>query len=652
MKLTIRRRGLLMAAVTLTALGLSAGYLWRFGQTRDEIALIIAVGLGLLAVIHAVAWIGARRPLLVADDTGLLVRWGGGWSGVPWPSVERVEVRNRGRLSDGRVTVVSSRMAEMPRTSSWRARVATLVARRVYDGALIVPFGLSTTVSEPDLVAALRRLADGRAPVDIPGGLTTETAPTVAPVDTPGDLRTEPTPTVATEPPTSHPAFAPALVPPAPLRTESPAVAAGPIAPAPPTPPTREAELQPSASVSMTNKLAPRPRRRLRAVVAGAPKAPLTHAVSALVSRPAARREEVIAGRSHGTDGALALAPRAEPDALPEMRALRRSPQARRATDTNADAGADLDRGNVALIIDATTDLSARAMQKVRRPVPTSEPVPLLPPDPAAEAPRPDLIIGGEVAEARERLRLSVDELADRTRIRPFVIESIEADYFAPCGGDFYARGHLRMLARVLGIDGDPLVSSYDEHFATSPIRARDVFEVELANGTKGMVRGGDSRANWGALIGAVLVLAMLWGLASYFTEQGGAAADEGQPDQNAAGLGSPGVGNAPAPPPRIARVTVSARVADARVVVTDRFGRVVFRGLLPEGSSKQLQGEAPLRVAAADGGVTALSYGGQPQGLMGDPGERARQVIRAQASGEGRTPAQIAERAQGQLRD
>ncbi|MBA2444558.1 MAG: hypothetical protein H0V49_04415, partial [Nocardioidaceae bacterium] len=182
MKLTIRRRAVLMAVITLTAIGLSAGYLWRFGQTGDEVALLIAVGVGLVAVIHAFAWFGARRPILVADDTGLLVRMGGTWSGIPWQSVERVEVRNRGRLSDGRVTVAASRVAEVSRPTSWRARVAALVAKRVYDGALIVPFGPSTTVSEPDVVSALRRLADGRAPVDIPGELITEPAPTVASV--------------------------------------------------------------------------------------------------------------------------------------------------------------------------------------------------------------------------------------------------------------------------------------------------------------------------------------------------------------------------------------------------------------------------------------------------------------------------------------
>ena len=60
-------------------------------------------------------------------------------------------------------------------------------------------------------------------------------------------------------------------------------------------------------------------------------------------------------------------------------------------------------------------------------------------------------VIGPELAGPRHAARLTVDQLADRTRIRPHVIESIEMDDFVPCGGDFYARGHLRTLARVLG---------------------------------------------------------------------------------------------------------------------------------------------------------------------------------------------------------
>ena len=78
--------------------------------------------------------------------------------------------------------------------------------------------------------------------------------------------------------------------------------------------------------------------------------------------------------------------------------------------------------------------------------------------DDVAVEPAADPVVGSELAAARTRLGLTVDQLAERTRIRPHVIESIEVDDFAPCGGDFYARGHLRTLARVLGVDAAPLL--------------------------------------------------------------------------------------------------------------------------------------------------------------------------------------------------
>ena len=90
-------------------------------------------------------------------------------------------------------------------------------------------------------------------------------------------------------------------------------------------------------------------------------------------------------------------------------------------------------------------------------------------------------MVGPELAAARDpAAALTVDQLAERTRIRPHVIESIEVDDFAPCGGDFYARGHLRTLARVLGVDVTPLLATYDD---TTP--------------TRRSTRAGSSRPSW-----------------------------------------------------------------------------------------------------------------------------------------------------------
>lgn len=125
-----------------------------------------------------------------------------------------------------------------------------------------------------------------------------------------------------------------------------------------------------------------------------------------------------------------------------------------------------------------------------------------------------DPVIGPELAAARTRLGMSVDDLAERTRIRPHVIESVEVDDFAPCGGDFYARGHLRTMARILGKDPEPLLSTFEQRYASAPVNARRVFEAELATGMTGSIRSTVGGPNWGLLIGVVLSLALVWGLA------------------------------------------------------------------------------------------------------------------------------------------
>jgi hypothetical protein len=70
--------------------------------------------------------------------------------------------------------------------------------------------------------------------------------------------------------------------------------------------------------------------------------------------------------------------------------------------------------------------------------------------------------IGQALALARRRAGLTVVQVSQRTRIREAIIRAIERDDFSACGGDFYARGDIRDIARVVGIDPEPLVSEYD----------------------------------------------------------------------------------------------------------------------------------------------------------------------------------------------
>jgi hypothetical protein len=284
---------------------------------------------------------------------------------------------------------------------------------------------------------------------------------------------------------------------------------------------------------------------------------------------------------------------------------------------------------NVSLIIDATTDLSARAMRKVRRAQARAGASETPGPEATAETPW-STVIGDRLRGARLRAGLDVDELAERTRIRPYVIESMEADDFGPCGGDFYARGHLRALARYLNADADALVADYDAHFATSPVSPREVFEVELATGGSRLVRGGERSANWAAIVAAVLVLALVWGLAKFFADGAAQPSELSPPTQSASGLGSPGPGNTPVAGPVIAHVKVAVADVDTRVVVRDRFKRILFDGVIVAGDAQKFEGEAPLRVMAADGGAVTLSVKGKSLGIMGESGLPARQRVGA----------------------
>ena len=59
--------------------------------------------------------------------------------------------------------------------------------------------------------------------------------------------------------------------------------------------------------------------------------------------------------------------------------------------------------------------------------------------------------IGDALAEARRQAGLTVTQVSQQTRIRESIIRAIEQGDFSPCGGDFYARGHIRSIARSWG---------------------------------------------------------------------------------------------------------------------------------------------------------------------------------------------------------
>ncbi len=75
------------------------------------------------------------------------------------------------------------------------------------------------------------------------------------------------------------------------------------------------------------------------------------------------------------------------------------------------------------------------------------------------------MVIGEELRQARLAKGLTLDDLANATKIRALVIDAMENDDFSPCGGRIYARGQIRGLAVHLGIEPEALLNQFDSHY-------------------------------------------------------------------------------------------------------------------------------------------------------------------------------------------
>jgi cytoskeleton protein RodZ len=69
---------------------------------------------------------------------------------------------------------------------------------------------------------------------------------------------------------------------------------------------------------------------------------------------------------------------------------------------------------------------------------------------------------GALIDAALRQCHLTLDDLSQSTRLRLGLLHQMLDDDFAETGGDTYARGHLRVIARVLNLDPDMLLESYD----------------------------------------------------------------------------------------------------------------------------------------------------------------------------------------------
>jgi cytoskeletal protein RodZ len=260
--------------------------------------------------------------------------------------------------------------------------------------------------------------------------------------------------------------------------------------------------------------------------------------------------------------------------------------------------------------------------------------------------------VGQSLVAAREASGLDIEALAAATRIRATLIRAIEADNFSLCGGDVYARGHIRSIARVLGVDAEPLVAEFD---AAHPRETIDHTVGQISEDWRPVTRD-LKRPAYGAAMAAALLIGVcavviigLLNPKSPGTVAGGPStpviittttAPASQAPSTAAGgssttppvlatpTGTPSDGVAIAPRNG---VNLRLRVTGAQcwISVTDSTGKQT-QATLHKGDVRDFHDDTQLRLTIGDAGALTIIDNGKELPPLGSPGAVVNRTFKA----------------------
>jgi cytoskeletal protein RodZ len=223
--------------------------------------------------------------------------------------------------------------------------------------------------------------------------------------------------------------------------------------------------------------------------------------------------------------------------------------------------------------------------------------------------------IGETLADARRQAGLTVTEVSRETRIRESIIRDIEQDDFSPCGGDFYARGHIRSIAGAVGADPVPLISEYDaEHGPPGAIRAADIFEPSRP------VKIRERHSPRLGLIVALVLLAIIgfgaYRLVSHHNTAKPAAAPTHRVTHSAKPSAHPKASASPSASPTPSGVVITLVAnQDCWVLLTRHSdGSQIYMGVVPAGSSMTWTEKQAVDVRLGNPPGVALTVNGKRQ--------------------------------------
>lgn len=243
---------------------------------------------------------------------------------------------------------------------------------------------------------------------------------------------------------------------------------------------------------------------------------------------------------------------------------------------------------------------------------------------------------GAKLRQERIDRRLTIDDVARETRIKPRFLVAIEADDFDSLPGLVFARSFVRQFANALSLDPEPLVAEMPKledavvPLPNPPARGpRSSYRMERA-----MYSGG-----WIALVGVAAVLGWV-----YLDHPGQSQARPAErPARNAETAPVTPASTRPEPETQKPAPAVFQKppVAPVEVVITAQQptwvqliadGKDAFTGILQPNDTKEVGASDQVKLIAGNAGGITVSLNGKTLDPLGPSGQV--RVVRLTAEG------------------
>jgi cytoskeletal protein RodZ len=244
------------------------------------------------------------------------------------------------------------------------------------------------------------------------------------------------------------------------------------------------------------------------------------------------------------------------------------------------------------------------------------------------------MTLGEFLQQARENAGLSVDELAHIVNLRPGLIRAMESNDFLPCGGDTYARGHIRNISQITGAKAQELLAMYD---AEHSVDSRSIHS-QLVDNNAAAIRSENRKLSWKVLVGASLSIVVLIGVAQFAI-----SAVDSEPAATSMITEETEPTQTPTPSPSASAtatatsstvsneltLSIAATRGNSNIDVVIG-GASVYRGPLFQGESKSFVGESSISVYLGNAGDLDLTLNGEKLAPLGDRNQEIRKTFRA----------------------